>query len=103
MSWWSKLFGGSEAKAGPRPPTYQELVAQVDELRAQVERERAEAADKRRRVAGRARDDQALLERYRNALEFYANEASWRAQGLSAVTPTTTDRGHKARKALGRL
>ena len=107
MSWWSKMFGGKDAKVAEpikaRPPTYQELVAQVDELRAQVERERADAADKRRRVASRARDDQAKLQRYEQALEFYAGEQSWRAQGLSAVTPAVADRGHKARRALGRL
>lgn len=103
MSWWSKLFGGEKPAEGPRPPTYKELIERVDELVSQVERERAEAAEKRRRVASRARDDQALLARYREALEFYANEQSWRAQGLSAITPSTSDRGHKARRALGRL
>lgn len=101
MSWWAKLFEKKPAKeAGP---TYADLVFRVKELEAQVERERASSADKRRRIASRSRDDQALLQRYRAALEFYADEKSWRAQGLSAVTPSVIDRGHKARKALGRL
>ena len=108
MSWWSNLFGGKKQAEEPkpeklRPPTYQELVAKIDELRDTIAQVKKDAAEVRRRISNRARDDQALLARYREALEFYAKEESWRAQGLSAVTPTTSDRGHRARKALGRI
>lgn len=108
MSWWTNLFGGKKEtdKATPikaRPPSYQELVARVDSLEGQIADERKATAEKRQRVASRARDDQAMLARYRDALEFYANESHWRPLGLVQNVAAHVDRGFKARKALGRL
>lgn len=105
MSWWSNLFGGKKEAApavAARPPSYKELVERVGELEAEVEDERKTNAEKRRRVAARARDDQALLERYRTSLEFYANEQHWRPVGLTPSIAAHVDRGYKARRALGR-
>lgn len=109
MSWWSNLFGG-EKKAtaampavAARPPSYKELVERIGALEDQIADERNATAEKRQRIASRSRDDQALLSRYRDALEFYASEQSWRPVGLVSKVAAHEDRGYKARKALGRL
>lgn len=109
MSWWTNLFGGKKETGKEttpikaRPPSYQELVARVGELEDQVANERKTTAEKRQRVASRAREDQMMLARYRDALEFYANESHWRPLGLVQSVAAHVDRGYKARKALGRV
>ena len=103
MSWWKKLFGGKPDPGSVKPPTYRELLEQVADLQERLDRERTSGMSMKHRLADRALDDRALLERYRRALEYYADMMHWRPYGLAQRIDAHVDRGAKARKALGRL
>lgn len=107
MSWWADMFAGLKKKTAGSvgAPTYKDLLARVAHLEEQIASERKTTQEKRIKVASRAQDDQVLLNRYRLALEWYAKPDSWRPRLdvtlAKAVSPVESDRGYKARKALG--
>jgi hypothetical protein len=93
VSWWTKLLGIDEAPV--------DLRSRVVELEESLDRERRGNADARIRIASRAREDQALVLRYREALEFYAKRDNWRIGGLETKPKANNDGGLRARRALG--
>lgn len=89
-----RLFGDA--------PSYSELVAKVEELDVKRVVHDAEKGHQRRV------DREVAVERgkFIEALKFYADKATWRPRGLKADAspgdpPAVSDRGRKARAALG--
>ncbi len=98
--WWAALFAPTR---GNKPLTYRQLADRVDELEQQLARSGREVAKFRHRSMTRARDAEDALEKYRLALEWYADLASYRPYGLAKLVRVLEDKGHRARKALGRV
>jgi hypothetical protein len=101
MSWWDALFGKKTAEE-PSKPTYEDLVRQVGELGEKLAGTRREADRFRIALASKSLDLEAAKVRYEQALEFYADEAHWRPFSVAGQIRATSDRGHRARVALGR-
>ncbi len=105
MSWWEKLetvFGSK-----PKPPpisgmTYEELVERLAGSQAAEKDLRAELAKTKVQAARRAEDVRGRMKSLTEACEFYANAAHWRPYTLAGQVRATQDRGHRARRALGR-
>jgi hypothetical protein len=107
VPWWKSLFA-SKAEPTAKPPSYSELVSQVAQLENMLADLGRANSTFRQRTARRSRESEEIAERYRLALEWYAKLENWRPYGLAtgAIPPLVRaldDKGHRARKALGKL
>lgn len=99
--WWAALF--VPKKTGDKPATYKELVQKVEKLEDQLAATSREVAKYRRRTVERSRDNEDTIQKYRAVLEWYADLATYRPFGLAKLVRVLEDKGHRARKALGRI